>query len=235
VLDEVPSACSSAPLVYREETPNPNPNPNPDPGPGPGSGGGAGGGSTGGGSTPTTPPPAPRLRMLPSRWANDNAPLVAGAAPEASSVRIYASANCDSTPVAKGSPAELAAGIPMQVVDNAVVVFSAISMAGEKASKCSDPVLFIEDSLTPRTRITMGPAAKTAKRKAMIRFTDTTGSAPGTIFLCKVDNKKWKQCSSPLRLKKLKLRKYTVRVKASDPAGNVELKGAKRSFRVVRR
>ena len=33
----------------------------------------------------------------------------------------------------------------------------------------------------------MGPAAKTRKRKAVFRFVDITGDAPGTAFLCKVD------------------------------------------------
>lgn len=214
--------CSN-PVTYKELTPA-------DPGPGLGPGQGPGGGDT-----PANPPPAPRLRTLPAGEANDNTPLVAGTAPGATLVRIYADPSCQGAVVAKGSAAELAAGIPVRVIDNAVVFFSAVSIAGEKASKCSDPVAYVEDSLTPRTRITMAPGAKTAKRKATIRFTDTTAALPGTSFLCKVDKAKWKKCSSPLRLKKLKPKKYTVRVKASDSAGNVETKGAKRSFKVIRR
>ncbi|MBK5219633.1 MAG: hypothetical protein JJE35_07595 [Thermoleophilia bacterium] len=219
------SDCSAAPINYQEVTPPPNPGDG-------GQGGGGGGVSPG---TPVSPPPPPRLRTVPGGSANDNTPLVTGTAPGAATVRIYASASCDGSPVAKGSAAEFAAGIPVRVVDNAAVVLSAVSVAGETASKCSDPVVYVEDSLTPRTRITMGPAAKTAKRKAVLRFTDTTGNAPGTTFLCKVDHGKWKQCSSPLRLKKLKPKRYVVRVKASDPAGNVEIKGAKRGFKVIRR
>ena len=209
--------CSN-PVTYKEVTPA-------DPGPGPGPGGG----------TPTNPPPAPRLRTLPAGVSSDNTPLIAGTAPGAAMVRIYADPSCQGATVAKGLTAELAAGIPVRVVDNAVILFSAISVAGDKASKCSDPVAYVEDSLTPRTRITMAPGAKTAKRKATIRFTDTTATLPGTTFLCKVDKARWKKCTSPLRLKKLKPKKYTVRVKASDSAGNVETKGAKRSFKVIRR
>lgn len=217
------SGCSAATIAYREETPPPSPDP------GPGSGNGGGGGN------PASPPAPPRIHTEPAGWANDNTPLIAGTAAGAGSVRIYADANCGGSPVGKGSAAELAAGIPVRVVDNAAVLFSAVSVAGDKTSKCSDPVVYVEDSLTPRTRITMAPGAKTAKRKATIRFTDTTATLPGTSFLCKVDKAKWKKCSSPLRLKKLKLKKYTVRVKASDPAGNVETKGAKRSFKVIAR
>jgi len=162
-------------------------------------------------------------------------PRVTGTAPGAAAVRIYASASCDGPVVAKGSATEFAAGLPIRVVDNDTIVFSAVSLSAEAVSGCSDPVAYVEDSLTPRTRITMGPAAKTAKRKAVIRFTDTTGSSPGTTFLCKVDKKKWKPCSSPLRLTKLRPRRHLVRVKAVDPAGNVETKGAKRGFKVIAR
>lgn len=212
------SGCSG-PIVYREVTPPPAP--------------GGGGGVLPG--TPVTPPPAPRLRTVPGGWANNNTPLLTGTAPGAATVRIYAGPSCGGSPVAKGSAAEFSAGIPVRVVDNDVVVFSAVSVAGETASKCSDPVVYVEDSLTPRTRITMAPAAKTAKRKAVIRFTDTTGNAPGTTFLCKVDQRKWKKCASPLRLVKLRPKRYVVRVKAIDPAGNTETKGTKRGFKVIRR
>jgi hypothetical protein len=219
------SGCSAAPIAYRELTPPPVP--------GGGEQNGGGGGVTPG--TPVTPPPPPRLRTVPGGSANNNTPRVTGTAPGATTVRIYAGPSCDGSPVAKGSEAEFAAGIPVRVVDNAAVAFSAVSVAGEAASKCSDPVVYVEDSLTPLTRITMGPAAKTAKRKAILRFTDTTGDAPGTTFLCQVDKRKWKQCTSPLRLAKLKPKRYVVRVKAIDPAGNVEAKGAKRGFKVIRR
>jgi len=214
------SGCSAEPISFQEVTPPPNPNPNP---PGPGAG------------TPSVAPAAPRIRTVPGGWANNNTPLIVGSAPGAGRVRIYADPQCGGNPVAQGSAAELAAGIPVRVVDNAAIVFSAIAVAGDMASGCSDAVIYVEDSLTPRTRITMAPGAKTAKRKAVIRFTDTTGSSPGTVFRCKIDKKKWKPCKSPLKLKKLKTRRYTIRVKASDPAGNVEVKGAKRSFKVIRR
>lgn len=225
---EFASPCSTS-LVYREETPKPNP----DPDPGPGQPGGGGGGN-GGGSTPTEPA-SPRLRTVPGGAANNNTPLITGSAPGAGRIWIYSGPACTSSPIARGTAAEFAAGIPVRVVDNTVATFSAVGLAGDKASKCSDPVAYIEDSLTPRTKITMAPGSKTAKRKAVIRFTDSTGALPGTTFLCSIDNKKWRQCTSPLRLKKLKFKRYTVRVKASDAAGNVEVKGAKRSFKVIHR
>jgi hypothetical protein len=224
--------CSTSSIGYQEVTPVT------EPGPGGGGGGGEGTGSGGGGTkapSPSGSPPPPHLRTVPGGWANDNTPLVTGTAPGAATVRIYAAPDCSGSPVAKGSADEFASGLPVQVVDNVVAVFSGVSAAGGKSSGCSDSVVYVEDSMTPHTRITMGPAAKTAKRKAVFRFTDTTGNAPGTAFLCRVDGRKWKQCSSPLRLRSLRPRRYRIQVKAIDPAGNAERQGAKRSFRVVAR
>lgn len=232
-MAEFSTVCSTSSVSYREVTPVTPPGPG-----GGGGGGGTGGGSVGGGipAPPDVTPPVPRLRTIPGGGANNNTPLVTGTAPGAATVRVYSTPDCSGSPVAKGSAGEFAAGLPVQVADNTVVVLAAVAVsAGGKASKCSDPVTYVEDSLTPHTRITMGPAAKTAKRRAIFRFTDTTGNAPGTAFLCRVDKRKWKQCTSPLRLRGLRPRRYRIQVKATDPAGNAEQRGAKRSFRVVTR
>lgn len=180
-------------------------------------------------------PDPPHLRTVPGGVANDDTPMVTGTAPGAASVRIFTNSTCDGTPVAKGSAAQFAAGLEVQVVDNVAVSFYAVSVGGNgRQSACSQPVVYVEDSTVPHTRITMGPASRTRKHVAVFRFTDTTGAAPGTAFFCKVDRGKWKPCSSPLRLRRLHLRRYTVRVRAIDPAGNAEKKGAMRRFKVVR-
>jgi hypothetical protein len=201
-----------------------------------GGGGGGGGGATidpskvAGGSRPDPP----RLRTVPGGTANDNTPLVTGTAPGAATVRIFTNPSCDGAPVAKGSAAQFDAGLKVQVVDNVAVAFYGVSVGPNGGqSACSQPVSYVEDSTTPHTRITMGPASKTRKHVAVFRFTDTTGNAPGTAFFCKVDRGRWKPCSSPLRLRRLHLRRYTVQVRATDPAGNAETKGAKRRFKVV--
>jgi hypothetical protein len=170
--------------------------------------------------------------MLPSERANDLTPSVAGSAPGASSVTIYASANCSGSPVAKGTPAQLAAGFQVSVPKNAATTFSAVSI-GAQHSACSDPVTYTEDSLAPRTRITMGPGVKTRKRKAVFRFTDITEDPPGTTFKCKVDKAKWKPCVSPFRMKHLKLGHHALKIRATDSAGNRERHPVKRRFIVV--
>jgi len=88
--------------------------------------------------------------------------------------------------------------------------------------------------LTPHTRITFAPAAKTRKRNPVFRFVDSTGQE-GTRFSCKVDRGRWKRCSSPLRLKRLKLGRHSLEIKAVNAAGTPEPRPAKRSFRVVPR
>jgi Tol biopolymer transport system component len=86
--------------------------------------------------------------------------------------------------------------------------------------------------LTPHTRITFAPAAKTRKRNPVFRFVDATGQE-GTKFSCKVDRGHWKRCSSPLRLKRLKLGRHALEIKAVNAAGTPEPRPAKRTFKVV--
>jgi hypothetical protein len=219
------SECSGA-LTYQHMTKLPEPPPAEPPASNPPGVGG-----------PRALPSAPRLRTVPGGTANDNTPLVTGSAPGASVVKIFTTADCSGAPVARGSAAQFAsAGLEVQVVDNVVVAFFGISVAaGGGQSSCSAPVFYVEDSTTPHTRITMGPSSKTRKRSAIFRFTDSTGNAPGTTFFCKIDRRRWKQCSSPLRLRGLHPRRYVLRVKATDPAGNREATGAKRRFKVVPR
>jgi hypothetical protein len=228
------SSCSKA-IEYeqvKELPPPPSEPPPSEPPPTPPSSG-SGSGSSGNGGTTAAPEP-PHLRTVPGGYGNDSTPLVTGSAPGASSVKVFAGSGCQGTPVAKVTAAQLDAGVPVPVPSNAVVALYGVSIGPDGAqSNCSPPVYYLEDSLAPHVRITMGPAAKTRKRKAVFRFTDTTGDAPGTAFYCQVDGKKWKPCSSPLRLKHLKRRRYTLKVRATDPAGNAELKPAKRSFKVI--
>jgi hypothetical protein len=199
------------------------------------------GGSPPAGGVPSIPPAvgsanapdAPHLRTVPGGRANDDVPLVTGSAPGAATVKLFDNPNCTGSPVIKGSAAEFASGFQVQVADNTATSFSAISVAGGQ-SPCAAPISYIEDSTAPRTLITMGPGVKTRRHKAVFRFTDNTDDPPGTTFLCKIDRGKWRQCSSPLRLRHLRFTRYVVRVRATDIAGNVETKGAKRLFRVVK-
>jgi hypothetical protein len=189
-------------------------------------------GSIGEGNPAGPKPAAPNLRMIPDERANNTTPWVAGSAPGANTVSVYASANCSGAPIAKGSSAQLSTGFQVSVAKNAATTFSAVSI-GAQHSTCSSPVTYTEDSSAPRTRITMGPGVKTRKRKAVFRFTDITEDPPGTTFKCKVDKAKWKPCASPFNIKHLKLGDHVVSIRATDSAGNRERKPVKRRFIVV--
>lgn len=221
-----PSTCS-APLKYwqgdpppEEETPGGPTDPPP------------GGPGLQPGSAPAPGPP--HLRVVPGTRANQNAPRLTGTAPGADAVKLFTGPGCNGSPLAKVSPAELAAGVQVQVADDSTTSFSGVSLAGGEQSSCSAAVTYIEDSAAPRTRITMGPGVKTRRRKAVFRFSDISGDPPGTTFLCKVDRKKWRQCTSPFKVRNLGFRRHSLRVRAIDLAGNAETKPAKRSFKVVR-
>jgi hypothetical protein len=231
VDDDGPSGCSAKPLEYQHVKELPPPGEEPPvkeepPAEQPPAVGPA--------QDTSAPPSPPKLRTIPGGFANDNTPLVTGSAPGAASVRVFTNPECDGSPVVKGSAREFEDGLEARVVDNAVIAFYGVSVGpGGASSRCSSPVFYVEDSLTPRTRITMGPASKTRKRKAVFRFKDSTGDAPGTTYFCKFDRRKWRQCRSPLNLRGLKLKGHVLRVKATDPAGNVEAKPATRRFKVV--
>jgi hypothetical protein len=225
-----PSKCSAV-LRYWEGNPPPEEEP-------PAGGENPGGGGSPGGSPPPSParpapPLAPRLHTSPLSPANDNTPRLVGSAPGADAVKLFANSSCSGAPVAIVSPAELAAGVVMHVADNSTTDFTGISAGNGKQSFCSPPATYIEDSTAPRTRITMGPGAKTRRHKAVFRFADTSGDPAAVQFKCKVDHGKWKPCNSPLKLRHLGFHRYVLRVRGTDAIGNAEAKPAKRSFKVI--
>jgi hypothetical protein len=84
------------------------------------------------------------------------------------------------------------------------------------------------------SRITFGPAFKTRARRPVFRFVDATGQ-PGTSFICRLDRRRWRPCSSPLRLKHLRRGRHVLRVKAENAVGEWEQRPTKRAFKLVRR
>lgn len=82
----------------------------------------------------------------------------------------------------------------------------------------------------PETTIVKGPRGKVAARTAKFRF---VSSDSGSRFECKLDNKPFRKCRSPKKYKKLKPGRHVFRVRAIDPAGNVDLTPAKRRWRVA--
>jgi parallel beta-helix repeat protein len=87
------------------------------------------------------------------------------------------------------------------------------------------------DRTPPQTRITKGPPGRTHKRTAKFRF---VSSEAGSTFQCRIDRRRFRTCRSPKRYRRLKPGKHVFRVRAIDPAGNVDPTPAVRRFRVLR-
>jgi hypothetical protein len=175
-------------------------------------------------------------RSNPVSPANDNEPEVFGSAEDGTLVKVYINSLCSGLPVAVGSAAEFAAdGLTARVADDSTVTFYATANdAAGNASACSTTsVSYVEDSTAPKTRITFAPGGKTDDRTPTFLFT-VAGDDDGTTYLCKLDRRKFKRCSSPKTYGRLSLRKHSFRVKAVDEAGNVDRSAAKRRFKVKR-
>jgi subtilisin-like proprotein convertase family protein len=88
------------------------------------------------------------------------------------------------------------------------------------------------DVIPPETTFTKKP--KTGfKRSALIKF---TASEAGSHFECKVDTaKKFKPCTSPLKLKKLKYGKHKIQIRAIDAAGNVDPTPLRAKWKVIKK
>lgn len=89
----------------------------------------------------------------------------------------------------------------------------------------------VTDVTAPDTKITKKP--KTGfKRSSKVKF---ASNEAGVTFECKVDSKKFKPCSSPLKLKNLRFGKHQIQVRAIDAAGNVDGSPARANWKVKKR
>ncbi|MEA2132258.1 MAG: hypothetical protein QOC68_167 [Solirubrobacteraceae bacterium] len=86
------------------------------------------------------------------------------------------------------------------------------------------------DTTAPRTLLRKAQINQ-AKRRATFRF--ASGEA-GSRFVCKLDKKPYKPCTSPKTYKKLKRGKHVFRVKARDRTGNVDRTPVVKRFKIKR-
>jgi IPT/TIG domain len=94
-----------------------------------------------------------------------------------------------------------------------------------------DPPAATPDVVAPDVSILSGPKGKTTKRKPVFAF---ESGDPQAHFECSVDDADPETCTSPTKVKKLKVGKHTFSVVAIDPAAN---RGAadERKFKVARK
>jgi glucose/arabinose dehydrogenase len=84
----------------------------------------------------------------------------------------------------------------------------------------------------PETRITRGPRGKVGSPRVAFRF---AADERGAGFHCRLDSAAFKPCSSPKRYAGLDQGRHRFRVRAVDPAGNLDPTPTRRRFEVRRR
>ena len=85
------------------------------------------------------------------------------------------------------------------------------------------------DTAAPETSLTAGPTGPTASKTASFSFSSPD---PEAVFQCKLDDGAWQACTSPQALEGLAEGAHGFRVRAVDPAGNVDPSEAARSWSV---
>jgi hypothetical protein len=83
------------------------------------------------------------------------------------------------------------------------------------------------DTTPPETTITSGPSATTTSTSASLGFKSTESSS---TFQCKLDSGSWANCTSAKSYNGLAVGTHAFSVKATDPAGNVDLSPATRNW-----
>jgi hypothetical protein len=86
------------------------------------------------------------------------------------------------------------------------------------------------DTTAPTTRITSGPSGKRTLHRATFRF---ASNEKGSTFMCRLDSRPWRSCSSPKTYRGLTKGRHVFRVYAKDKAGNRDLTPAIRRWRIV--
>jgi hypothetical protein len=85
------------------------------------------------------------------------------------------------------------------------------------------------DTVTPDTTIDSGPSGAVSSNRAELGF---GSSEPGVTFECRLDGGAWEPCTAPLVLTGLANGEHTLRVRATDVAGNTDETEATRAWTV---
>jgi hypothetical protein len=174
-------------------------------------------------------PPAPTITG-PSSPAQSKTPSIVGTAPADTTISIYASGDCSGSPLAAGPAAVFTTtGLPTAVAANTKTqLYAQTTDAAGQASPCSTGFTYTNDSKSPTTTITVGPAPSTTRHRAVFRF---KSNEPTAQFECRLDSEKWKDCKSK-RIVHVPSGRHTFKVRTRDSASNVDATPAKYSWRV---
>lgn len=179
----------------------------------------------------TAPAPAtPTITATsPASPANDNNPEVRGSGAEvASTVKVYGGANCSGPVLGSGSAATFngTTGITVTVpADTTTDLRATATDVAGRASGCSDPVAYVEDSSGPSTAAEVSVDGSTA--------TTTFSSEANATFECDLDAGGFAGCRSPSVYTGLSAGTHSLEVRARDATGNPDPTPARRTFEIV--
>jgi hypothetical protein len=86
------------------------------------------------------------------------------------------------------------------------------------------------DLTRPQTTITDGPSGTVGSRDATFKF---KSSELNSKFLCSLDGAQFKACASPKTYQDLARKQHTFKVKAKDPAGNIDKTPAEAIWKIT--
>jgi hypothetical protein len=145
--------------------------------------------------------------------------------PGISATESATAAQTISAPLSNGAWSLRSAALP----DGAYTA-RATQQGNPTSSGVSLDVVFTIDTVAPTATIASAPPVQTGSRTATLRL---TASEPGSTFTCSIDRGRYRPCAATTRLRHLRLGTHSVRVRAIDPAGNVQDRPTLRSWRVV--
>jgi hypothetical protein len=180
--------------------------------------------------------------VSPSSPGVSTTPRFSGTAEAGSVVSLYTTSDC-SGPAAAVGPAQdyVDDGLPVDVAKGSTTtVYARATKPSQLDSACSPGLTYTQQDpplppvATPDTTFTRTPAKKvfTSKSRKKVTFAFTS-TLPGSTFLCRVDGKAAKACSTPFTFK-AGLGKHTVTVSATR-AGRTDPTPATYTFKVKRK
>ena len=181
----------------------------------------------------STAPGAPTVTIDTRSPSQDRSPLVRGNAQNGSTVQVFADSSCAGSPAATVAAGGFAAGVEVNVPDNAKssITARAVDVAGN-ASPCSTAADYTHDSLAPEAKLTKKPKkkVKTTKSKAKVKF--GLSAEAGAERTCRLDAGPETACGNSVKFKP-KRGSHAFTFTVTDAAGNSTSVGFK--FKVVRK
>jgi hypothetical protein len=162
----------------------------------------------------------------PSSPANDNTPILNGAADPGSLITVYTDSNCLLGVAGTGtadSSGDFHVSVTVPVTDDVPTTFYATATDLTPAtSPCSTGFDYVEDSTSPDTAIQGSPPSFT-DATASFAFAGDDGSGSGVAsFQCSLDGDSFAACTSPQSYSGLGSGPHTFAVRAIDQAGNAD-------------